>query len=68
MYHPIKVPGCMRGEHSHSEREVCIPWRARLAEEKSAGFSPPSLLVLFLALGGENSPVCRLHGATAVKQ
>eukprot|EP00965_Chrysotila_dentata_P186621 6162246-Pleurochrysis_carterae.AAC.1 len=33
----------MQGEHSQSEKEVRVPWRARLAEENSAGFSPPSL-------------------------
>eukprot|EP00965_Chrysotila_dentata_P140142 4632783-Pleurochrysis_carterae.AAC.1 len=31
----------MRGEHSQSEIEVRVPWRARLVEEKSAGFLPP---------------------------
>eukprot|EP00965_Chrysotila_dentata_P004732 154757-Pleurochrysis_carterae.AAC.1 len=54
----------MQGEPSQSEREVRVPWRARLGEEKSAGFLPPMLNVLFLALGGENSPVCRPRGAT----
>eukprot|EP00965_Chrysotila_dentata_P181554 5993265-Pleurochrysis_carterae.AAC.1 len=55
----------MRGEHSQNEKEVRVSLRARLAEEKSAGFLPPLMVVLFLALGGENySPVCRPRGAT----
>eukprot|EP00965_Chrysotila_dentata_P012917 426542-Pleurochrysis_carterae.AAC.1 len=45
----------MRGEHSQVEREMRVPRKARLAEEKSAGLSPPSLVELFVALGGENS-------------
>eukprot|EP00965_Chrysotila_dentata_P245889 6206832-Pleurochrysis_carterae.AAC.1 len=55
----------MRGEHSQSERvrEVRVTWRPRLAEEKSEGFSSPSLVVLFVALGGENSLVRRPCGA-----
>eukprot|EP00965_Chrysotila_dentata_P171499 5659999-Pleurochrysis_carterae.AAC.1 len=40
-----------------------IPRRARLGEEKSAGFSPASLVALFVALGGENSFVRRPRGA-----
>eukprot|EP00965_Chrysotila_dentata_P250266 6209354-Pleurochrysis_carterae.AAC.2 len=32
-----------------------VPRRARLAEVKSADFLLPSLVVLFVALGGENS-------------
>eukprot|EP00965_Chrysotila_dentata_P060329 1999700-Pleurochrysis_carterae.AAC.1 len=31
-----------------------VPRRARLAEVKPAGFLPPSLVVLFVAPGGEN--------------
>eukprot|EP00965_Chrysotila_dentata_P121093 4005031-Pleurochrysis_carterae.AAC.1 len=38
--------------------------RTRLAEQKSAGFLPPVLVVLLLALGGENSPVRRPRRAT----
>eukprot|EP00965_Chrysotila_dentata_P118828 3929428-Pleurochrysis_carterae.AAC.1 len=36
-----------------------VPWRVRLAEKKSAGFSPPSLDALFVTLGGENSCLVR---------
>eukprot|EP00965_Chrysotila_dentata_P177904 5877084-Pleurochrysis_carterae.AAC.1 len=54
----------MRGEHSQSERAVRVLYRLRPAEEKSAGSLPPLLVVLFLALGGENSPDCRPRGAT----
>eukprot|EP00965_Chrysotila_dentata_P000516 16773-Pleurochrysis_carterae.AAC.1 len=49
----------MRGGHSQIKREVRVPGRARLAEQKSAGFSPPSLA----AFGGENSFVRRPRGA-----
>eukprot|EP00965_Chrysotila_dentata_P151272 4999928-Pleurochrysis_carterae.AAC.1 len=41
---------------SNRTRKVRVPRRARLAEKKSAGFSPPSLVVLFVTLGGEDSP------------
>eukprot|EP00965_Chrysotila_dentata_P075760 2503191-Pleurochrysis_carterae.AAC.1 len=40
-----------------------VPQRARLAEVKSAGFLPLSLLVLFVALGGENFVVRRPRSA-----
>eukprot|EP00965_Chrysotila_dentata_P259168 6213468-Pleurochrysis_carterae.AAC.1 len=53
----------MRGEHSQSERETHVPRRTRLAKEKSTGFSPPSLVALFVALGGENSFVRKPCGA-----
>eukprot|EP00965_Chrysotila_dentata_P130618 4318488-Pleurochrysis_carterae.AAC.1 len=39
------------------------PRRAQLAEVKSAGFLPPSLVVLFVALGGENSVARRPRSA-----
>eukprot|EP00965_Chrysotila_dentata_P142021 4694669-Pleurochrysis_carterae.AAC.1 len=54
----------MRGEPSQSKGEVRVPLRTRLAEQKSAGFLPPVLVVLLLALGGENSPVRRPRRAT----
>eukprot|EP00965_Chrysotila_dentata_P184747 6098931-Pleurochrysis_carterae.AAC.1 len=41
-----------------------VPRRARLAEVKSAGYLPPMLVVLFVALGGEHSAVCRPRSAT----
>eukprot|EP00965_Chrysotila_dentata_P027835 924975-Pleurochrysis_carterae.AAC.1 len=40
-----------------------VPWRARQTEEKSTGSSPPSLVALFEALGGEISLVRRPRGA-----
>eukprot|EP00965_Chrysotila_dentata_P063298 2097879-Pleurochrysis_carterae.AAC.1 len=40
-----------------------VPRRARLAEVKSAGFLPLSLVVLFVALGCENSVVRRPRSA-----
>eukprot|EP00965_Chrysotila_dentata_P088916 2935290-Pleurochrysis_carterae.AAC.2 len=40
-----------------------VPRRARIAEEKSAGSLPPSLVALFVAPGGENSSVRRPCGA-----
>eukprot|EP00965_Chrysotila_dentata_P085218 2811495-Pleurochrysis_carterae.AAC.1 len=67
MYHPTqKSVACE--ESTLRVRERCVkvrdPWRAQLAEEKTAGFLPPLLVLLFLALGGENSPVCSPRGAT----